>query len=98
MKIKEGDTFISNVTQSIYMKSRQLNIRTSLAIMNELDAVVNQGLFRSRSEAVNEAIRLLIRRYKIMKIAERIDQIAREDLGEGCLTDALLESRYEEDK
>lgn len=80
------------------MKSVQLNIRTSLSMMSELDNIVDQGLFRSRSEAVNEAIRLLIRKYKIMKIAERIDQIASENHGEGSLTEALLASRHEEDE
>lgn len=33
-----------------------------------------------------------------MKIAEQIDQIASENMGEGSLTEALLASRCEEDK
>lgn len=67
-------------------------------MMSELDNVVGQGLFRSRSEAVNEAIRLLIRKYKIMRIADKIDQIASENLGDGSLTEALLASRIEENE
>jgi len=56
----------------IAMASTQLNVRTSATLINELDSLVNHGLFRNRTEAVNEGIRLVIRRYKAMKIAEKI--------------------------
>ena len=55
------------------------------------------GIFRNRTEAVNEGIRLLIRRYKAIKIADTIDKIARENYGEGNLTDALFTLREEEE-
>lgn len=80
------------------MTSVQLNIRTSEEMIHALDQVIDQGLFRNRTEAVNEAIRMLIRRYKIMKIAERIDRIAEKNLGEGSLIEALFEIRNEEDE
>ena len=73
-----------------------MNIRTSATLAKELDYLVDHGFFRSKTEAVNEGIRLLIRRYKAMKIAERIDEIARGEHG-GSLTEALLELREEED-
>jgi len=81
----------------IYISSSQLNIRTSETLIDELDYLVKNGIFRNRTEAVNEGIRLLIRRYKAMKIAEKIDQIAKEKHGKGSLTKALLELRDEED-
>ena len=81
----------------IYIASSQLNIRTSETLIDELDYLVNNGIFRNRTEAVNEGIRLLIRRYKAMKIAERIDQIAKGKNGKGSLTKALIELRDEED-
>ncbi len=79
------------------MASSQLNIRTSDTLIDELDYLVNHGIFRNRTEAVNEGIRLIIRRYKTMKIAEKIDQIAKEKHGKGSLTKALSELREEED-
>ncbi|MGM0511050.1 MAG: ribbon-helix-helix domain-containing protein [Thermoplasmatota archaeon] len=79
------------------MASSQLNIRTSNTLVDELDSLVDHGIFRNRTEAVNEGIRLLIRRYKAMKIAEKIDKIAEENYGEEDLTKALLDSRREED-
>ena len=81
----------------IELSSVQLNIRTSPILLDEIDTIVNKGLFRNRTEAVNEAIRLLIRRYKVMKIAEKIENIANQNLGNGSLTQALLDAREEED-
>ena len=81
----------------IHMSSVQLNIRTSHTLLHELDTVVGRGLFRSRTEAVNEAIRLLIRRYRVMKIAETIDGIAGENLGDSGLSEVLAAAREEED-
>ena len=79
------------------MASSQLNVRTSPTLINELDIMVDNGLFRTRTEAVNEGIRLLIRRYKAMRIADRLDEIAEKNLGDKSLTDTLLELREEED-
>ncbi len=81
----------------MYMTSSQLNVRTSPTLIEELDLLVNRGFFRSRTEAVNEGIRLLIRRYKAMKIAEKIDKIALGKKGKESLTKVLLELRDEED-
>lgn len=81
----------------LYMKSSQLNIRTSETLVEELDSLVDHGIFRNRTEAVNEGIRLLVKRYKAMKIAEKIDEIADADHGEEDLTEALLELRRDED-
>lgn len=36
-------------------------------------------MFRNRTEAVNEGIKHLIRRYKAIKIAENIDKITKEN-------------------
>lgn len=81
----------------LYMTSSQINIRTSNTLVDELDSLVDRGIFRNRTEAVNEGIRLIIRRYKAMKISKKIDQIAKGKHSNKNLTDALLELREEED-
>ncbi len=81
----------------IQLASSQLNVRTSPVLIEELDSLVDRGLFRSRTEAVNEGIRLLIRRYKAMKIAEKIDKIALGKKSKKSLTKVLLELRDDED-
>ena len=82
----------------IEISATQLNIRTTDALMHELDSFVNNGLFRNRTEAVNEAIRLLIRRYRVMELSTKIDQIAQGNFGEGTLTEVLKAVREEEDQ
>jgi Arc/MetJ-type ribon-helix-helix transcriptional regulator len=79
------------------MTSSQINIRTSNTLVDELDSLVEHGIFRNRTEAVNEGIRLIIRRYKAMKISKKIDQIAKGKHSNKNLTDALLELRKKED-
>jgi len=79
------------------MTSPQPSIKISKTLIEALDSLIKQGVFRNRNEAVNEGIRLLIRRYKAIKIAEKIDQIAEGKHGEGSLTKKLLELRKEED-
>jgi Arc/MetJ-type ribon-helix-helix transcriptional regulator len=79
------------------MSSTQLNVRTSPALVHELDVIVESGLYRNRTEAVNEALRLLIRRYRIMKIADQIKEIAGSSEVDKSLTKALLDAREEDD-
>jgi len=79
------------------MSSTQLNVRTSPALVHELDVIVDSGLYRNRTEAVNEALRLLIRRYRIMKIADQIKELAETSEIDASLTKALLDSREEDD-
>ena len=79
------------------MASSQINIRTSNTLVDELDLLVEHGIFRNRTEAVNEGIRLIIRRYKAMKISKKIDQIAKGKHSKENLTDALMGLREEED-
>lgn len=82
----------------ILIGSAQMNIRTSKMLIGELDSLVDHGLFRSRTEAVNEAIRLLIRRYRAANIAQNIEAIAQKNKGDKSVTDALATLREEEDE
>ena len=75
-----------------------MNVRTSPVLLEEIDMIVRQGLFRNRTEAVNEALRILIRRYKVMKVAERMDSIAKKGKAGKDLASILAESREEEDR
>ncbi len=82
----------------IHIRSAQMNIRTSKMLIGELDSLVDHGLFRSRTEAVNEAIRLLIRRYRAANIAQNIEAIAQKNKGDKSVTDALATLREGEDE
>lgn len=47
--------------------SVQLNVRTSELIVEKIDAMINEGAYRNRSEAVNEALRIFVDQYKEKK-------------------------------
>ena len=88
---------ITYETHGAIMVSTQLNIRTSPVLISELDTIVKNGMFRNRTEAVNEALRLLVRRYSVMKIANKIEEMAESSDVDKNITDALIEAREEGD-
>ena len=78
------------------LTSVQVNIRTTPFLAKELDVIVKEGYFRNRTEAVNEAIRLLIRRYELSKIKASIESI-REDTEKYPELSGVVESMREEE-
>lgn len=44
--------------------SSQVNFRTSEVLLADIDKLVAEGHFRTRTEAVNEALRMLVQRYR----------------------------------
>jgi len=77
--------------------SSQLNVRTTPVLISELDKVVSQGYFRNRTEAVNEALRLLLRRYQLMRLEGRMQKVGKRIKGRPSVTDAVIKSHMEED-
>ena len=43
-------------------------VETSAQLLEGIDEMVKEGYYTSRTEAVNEAIRLLLKQYKISKL------------------------------
>ena len=43
-------------------------VETSDYLLTGLDEMIRQGLYRDRTEAVNDALRLLIKQYKLSKL------------------------------
>ena len=79
------------------MSSVQVNIRTTRFLATELDRIVKEGYFRSRSEAMNEAIRILIRKYQVAKLESKLAKVKKGTKILPSVTKALLEARQEED-
>jgi Arc/MetJ-type ribon-helix-helix transcriptional regulator len=78
--------------------SVQLNVRTSESLIKEIDKTVKEGLYKNRSEAVNEALRLLVRQYRVRKADKVMRETAEKLKGYPSLTKAVLESREEVDE
>jgi Arc/MetJ-type ribon-helix-helix transcriptional regulator len=81
----------------IYLTSVQVNIRTTKFLANEIDRIVNEGYFRSRSEALNEAIRILIRKYQLAKLESKLVKAKKGTKDLPSVTKTLLDARKEED-
>ena len=43
-------------------------VETSEYLLEELDEMIRQGFYHDRSEAVNDAIRMLLKNYKLSKL------------------------------
>ena len=66
------------------MSSDRKSVPVSLPpeLVNELDALVEQGVFGSRSEAIRYGARLAVREERLARPHERTDAAAREDVEE----------------
>jgi len=77
--------------------SVQINVRTSEALVKKIDAAVKEGLYRNRSDAVNQALLLLSRQYEMGLIEKRMKALAEKNAGKYNATDAVIRSHEEED-
>ncbi len=75
------------------MSSVQVNIHTTPLLLNKIDQLVKEGYFQDRTEALNEAIRLLIKKYYLEKIKTRIETI-REDTEKYPELSRIVESMH----
>jgi Arc/MetJ-type ribon-helix-helix transcriptional regulator len=78
------------------MPEVQVNICTASVLLDKIDQIVKEGYFQNRTEALNEAIRLLIKKYELVKIKTRIETI-REDTEKYPELSRIVESTHLED-
>lgn len=79
-----------------HMPDVQVKISTASLLMDKIDKIVEEGYFQNRTEALNEAIRLLIKRYQLEKIKTRIETI-REDTEKYPGISGIVESMHIKD-
>lgn len=80
------------------MTDVQVKISTASLLIDKIDKIVEEGYFQNRTEALNEAIRLLIKKYQLAKIKTRIETI-REDTEKYPGLSGIVESMHsKEDK
>ncbi len=46
-------------------------VETSKFLLEEIDEMIREGFYHDRTEAVNDALRLLIKRYKVSKLHDK---------------------------
>ncbi len=79
------------------MTEVQVKISTASLLIDKIDAIVEEGYFQNRTEALNEAIRLLIKKYQLAKIKTRIETI-REDTEKYPELSGIVESMHKEEE
>ena len=79
------------------MSTIQVNINTTPFIVEELDRMIDENIFSSKSEAINEAIHLLIKKYRLSKIEKKIDSVRMDTENFRSVTEAVVSSHEEED-
>jgi len=50
------------------LKVSRTYVETSTFLLEEIDEMIQEGYYHDRTEAVNEAIRMLIKQYKVSKL------------------------------
>lgn len=78
------------------MTDVQVKISTASLLIEKIDKIVEEGYFQNRTEALNEAIRLLIKKYQLAKIKTRIE-IIREDTEKYPGFSGIVESMHSEE-
>ena len=52
-------------------------VETSTELLEGLDEMVREGYYASRTEGINDAIRLLLKQYKLSKLHEKDTMLAK---------------------
>jgi len=79
------------------MDSVQVNIRTPAELARDLDALIGDGIFRNRTEAVNEGIRLVVRKRRLEALMGRMIASRSRKKKVGRTEDIIMELREEDD-
>ena len=79
------------------MSSEVVNFRAPPELIRQMQKLVDSGYYRNRTEAMNDALRLLIRRYMAVRVRQKLFKTRRK-IGrqKGNLTGALITIRNEE--
>lgn len=75
----------------------QVNLKLDEDLVREVEKLVEQGYFSSKTEAFTYALKLLIRRFKAIELRRRIDWIREGTEELPSVTRAVVESHEEED-
>jgi Arc/MetJ-type ribon-helix-helix transcriptional regulator len=80
------------------MGTVQLNVRIDKELAEEIDEMVRGGRFRTKTDAITDALRLLIKAQKGRELAERMNSVREGTEGYPSLSKALADTREEEDE
>jgi Arc/MetJ-type ribon-helix-helix transcriptional regulator len=76
----------------------QVNLKLDEGIVKEVERLVEQGYFSSKTEAFMKALQLLLRAHKTEELVKRLEDVREETENMPSLTEAVIESHEEEDE
>ncbi len=77
--------------------ARDIALDIPPVLLDQLDKMVQEGLYKTRAEAVREGVRLLIRRREVRELKEKIKCIKTDTKDVPSLTGVVLEQHQEDD-
>ena len=75
----------------------QVNAKLDERLLREVEELVKKGYVKTKREAFEKALQLLIRSHKSLELAKRIDRVRESTEEMPSLTKAVIESHEEED-
>ena len=73
-----------------------VNVKLDEKLFREVERLVEKGRVRTKKEAFEKALLLLIRSEKAVELAERIDRVREGTESMGGVTEAVVETHEEE--
>lgn len=74
----------------------QVNVKLDEHLIREVEGLVEKKFVKTKKEAFEKALQLLIRGYKASELAERIDAVREGTEAFSSVTQAVVESHEEE--
>lgn len=88
---------MSYILLVIVMSSMVVNFRTTPELIRQIQKLVDSGYYRNRTEAMNDALRLLLRRHMAVRATQKIFKTRKKlSRHKGNLTGALITARKKE--
>lgn len=75
----------------------QVNVKLDEKLVREIEKLVEEGYVKTKKEAFERALRLLIKSRKALELAERINKVREGTETMPSVTEALVKSHEEED-
>jgi metal-responsive CopG/Arc/MetJ family transcriptional regulator len=75
----------------------QVNVKLDEKILKEVEKLIERGYVKTKREAFEKALILLLKSYKASEIAEKMDRVREGTELMRSLTEAVIESHEEED-
>jgi Arc/MetJ-type ribon-helix-helix transcriptional regulator len=76
----------------------QVNLKLDEKIIREMERLVEQGYFKTKTQAFKEAIQLLLKSCRAAELARQIDEIREGTEAAPSVTKAVVKAHEEEDE